>query len=138
MMRNNINKMKKYSKIISILIGSLLFFVTGCATIVHGPNELVLVDSSPVRSNLIVDNLYNTRGTPAVLVLKRNSVHTIVFSAAGYQDQTLTLVPEISGWVFGNLIFTPLLGVIGAVIDFSDGAAYSLSSNHALVLLNSK
>ena len=126
----------KLNKIISILVGSLLFFVTGCATIIHGPNELVLVDSSPIKSNVTVDNLYATGGTPAVLVLKRNSAHTIVFSAAGYQDQTLTIVPEISGWVFGNLIFTPVLGVIGALIDFSDGAAYTLSSNHALVLLN--
>lgn len=48
---------------------------------------------------------------------------------AGYQPYEIKIKRELDGWFFGNLIFG---GLIGIIIDASNGAMYKLSPDQII------
>lgn len=109
--------------------------LAGCANIIHGSYQSVAVDSSPIGAQVIVDGGAQGATTPAVFDLKRDRAHLLLFRKAGYNDSSMTIVPELSGWIFGNIIFGPVFGLVGVIIDAHTGAMYSLSLDQASAIL---
>ena len=114
-----------------ILIGTV---AAGCASIIHGAVQSVQVKSNPsgavVRVNL--NNMATT--TPSVLTLDRKEVgYVLTFEKEGYKPVEVSLRRTLGGWVFGNIIFG---GLIGIVIDFSSGSAYKLTPGEVDVALS--
>jgi len=111
-------------KVISVLMCvTILTVMFGCASIVNGTSQDIKINSNPAGAQVSI-NGQNIAVTPAVVTLKRGSDHTLVFDKEGYNSVTLHINKEFNSWVLGNLIIG---GIIGIIIDFSNGAAYKLS-----------
>ncbi len=113
--------MKKLLK--STPLSILLLFLTGCATIIHGTRQNVSISSSPSSANIWVDQSYAGQ-TPLCVDLKRNQSHCIRIELKGYEPCEVTCNRQISGWLFGNLIFG---GLPGLCIDAVSGAIFKLT-----------
>src|SRR5689334_739562 len=93
--------------------GFTLLGLSGCATIIHGTKQEVGISSSPTGATVMIDN--NDVGvTPVVSKLSRKQNHVVKIQLAGYQPFETTLTHSVSGWVWGNLAFG---GLIGLVVD---------------------
>ena len=99
--------------------------LTGCATIVQGTDQRINVNSSPEGATVSV------RGeqmgvTPTTLNLKRGRDYALLIELDGYDPITVNLDKEFdfAPAALGNLFSW---GILGLVVDISNGAAYELS-----------
>ncbi|MGQ0537794.1 MAG: PEGA domain-containing protein, partial [Gemmatimonadaceae bacterium] len=100
-----------------------LVVMSACATIVHGSKQAVTITSTPPSAAVTVDGVASGT-TPVTLRLARKTAHVVRLQLAGYAPHEATLERGTSGWVWGNLVFG---GLIGVIIDASNGAMYKLS-----------
>ncbi|MCH8550126.1 MAG: PEGA domain-containing protein [Balneolaceae bacterium] len=101
----------------------LAFLIQGCGSIMHGSTQEVSVSSSPSNATVSVNG--NTMGeTPILLDLGRKNTHLIEVSMDGYETYEQYLTRSTSGWVWGNIVFG---GIIGLVVDASSGGMYKLT-----------
>lgn len=116
--------MKKYN-IWPIII--ILFFISGCATMVRGTDELLQVTSEPSGVNAELST-GQSGTTPCSFVLKRNQSCIVKFSKEGYHTESMTVYPTLAG-----------AGVIlGGLIDYGTGAVYNLTPNPVHVTMKPK
>ncbi len=110
----------------------LLFFsaciFTRCGTIIHGSRQNIIIVSEPNKANISINGM-NVGITPYSARLKRNERHTIKVHLDGYNTYEVTLQRNLDGWVFGNILFG---GIIGLVVDVATGSMYRLSPNDIL------
>ncbi len=126
--------MNRLHRIISL--GLVAAMVSGCASIIHGSRQDIRVVSNPSGAVVRV-NLNNTATTtPGVLNLNRKEIaYVLTFEKQGYKPVEVSLRRTIDGWLFGNIIFG---GLIGIVIDFSSGSAYKLTPSEVETVLGEK
>ena len=110
--------------IISILSLVLItLFTQSCGTIIHGTTQEVGISSQPTNAKVSING--EDRGsTPMVADLKRKNTHMVRIQLDGYETYETTLTRSTSGWVWGNIVFG---GIIGLVVDASAGGMYKLS-----------
>ena len=118
-----IQKLKLVWKTTAMML--LTVIMGGCASIICGTSQEVAVNSSPSEATVKVNGMLRGQ-TPVTLDLKRNKSHTIRIELEGYQPYNVILRRGVNGWVFGNIIFG---GLIGLVIDAVDGAIYTIKPN---------
>jgi hypothetical protein len=136
-----------------LLVIAACVWITGCATLVHGRKQEVVVSSEPPGAQVLL------RGegigiTPTKVTMPRRDSHlTLRFEKAGYQPVELPLKRSMSGWVVGDLAWGPLqfanqglsstsqqataAVVVPATflgVDLLTGAAYKLPSQVQVVL----
>lgn len=104
-----------------ILLPTLL--LTSCATIVNGTTQRITFTSCPPHANIWVDNCKMGQ-TPAMIDLTRSDNHLIRIELDGYAPYEILVRKRLSKWVFGNIIFG---GVIGLVVDLATGGIYRLT-----------
>lgn len=114
----------------TMVAAGLAVALAGCATIVHGNTQDIRVTSQPSGAVVRVSSLATT--TPGVLKLDRKGIHTLVFEKTGYRSVEVTLNRTVDGWMFGNILFG---GIIGLVIDFVSGSAYKLTPGEVSAVL---
>ena len=68
--------------------------------------------------------LADWRWTPLITKLPRKTSHVVKVQLAGYQPFEATLTRSVSGWVWGNVVFG---GIIGLVVDAASGGLYKLT-----------
>ena len=96
---------------------------TACGTIIHGTTQQIAIVSVPTGAAVSVDTTaYGD--TPVTVELRRKDQHIIRIMLEGYQPFELATRRSTSGWVWGNIIFG---GLIGLVVDASTGGMYKLS-----------
>lgn len=100
-----------------------LFIFTSCASIIHGTTQDVAFTSQPAGASVIVDN-HQECTTPCVAQLTRKDNHFVKMDLNGYQEFQASLTRETSGWVWGNIVFG---GLVGLVVDAADGGLYKLT-----------
>lgn len=106
-----------------VLIILLCLSMTSCATIMHGKNQNIFVNSDPIGAVVRVENIATT--TPGSFILDRTRpCYQLVFEKEGYKPVTIELKRGLDGWLFGNIL---LGGIVGLAVDFMTGAAYKLS-----------
>lgn len=108
--------------ILALLIPAAVISLS-CGTIMHGSSQNIGITSAPTGANVTIDN-QKFGVTPLVADLSRKSDHIISFELEGYQKADLTITKSVSGWVWGNIIFG---GLIGLVVDAISGGLYKLS-----------
>lgn len=113
--------MKKRINIYLFLASFLL--IQACGTIIHGTTQQVGISSSP-SSAVVSINGQNVGETPVIIDLKRKDSHFVKIDLPGYQTYETTLSRKVSGWVWGNIVFG---GIIGLVVDASTGGMYKLT-----------
>lgn len=122
--------MKK--KVGLMICAAAVICISGCASITKGSRQSVGVSSSPIGVTFTVEGM--TYNTPAIVKLKRNMDHIIVFHKDGYADASGTISSENNGWIWGNLIF--LWGApVGIFIDYLVGSYCDLSPTAVNVTL---
>jgi uncharacterized protein YceK len=113
----------------SSIMSLILLFVAaavllwGCATIMHGTSQRVGISSAPTGARVSVDNV-TFGNTPLFANLARGDDHIVTIELDGYQNAQFTLTKDVSGWVWGNIVFG---GLIGLVVDAASGGLYDLS-----------
>lgn len=107
----------------------------GCATIVEGTSQEILVDSSPPGAQCRLesegDTLAVIERTPQSVTLEKGNRNILVECAGGRAQGSQWLVPELNDAIFGSWM---LGGIIGMSIDADSGAAYSWPESVLVVL----
>lgn len=116
--------MKRCLSIVLLVVFSVQ--ASGCATVVSGKSQDVMIRSNPTGASILIDGM--TQGTtPMVASLIRKERHTIVISKDGYDSMTKATTRGFNWWYLGNLI---LGGIIGLIVDPITGAIYDIEPDH--------
>jgi hypothetical protein len=110
-------------KLRNLVIAASLLSTGACATIMQGSEQPVSVSSTPAGATISVDG-QPMGTTPAVLRLARKETHLVRLELDGYQPFDISLERKTSGWMWGNVVFG---GLVGIVVDASTGAMYRLT-----------
>lgn len=112
-----------------ILAAASLILLAGCASMVTGTNQSVSVHTGSVRGATC--SLENNKGkwyissTPGSVVVNRSYNNLLITcEKKGYRPVYKQVASKTKGMVFGNVVFAPVGGIIGAGVDVADGAAY--------------
>lgn len=109
----------------------ILLFMSGCASIIHGPTEQIGFTSDPPGATLYVGG--QTTTTPAFIILPRRGKHVARFTKEGYQPTEVQIKEGMSLWfLLGNLGFG---GIPGWIIDAINGSIGDLSPDNVHVNL---
>lgn len=114
-----------------VTAGALLTALTvlgGCATLLGGGgSQSITMAATPTTVSYVIKSssgLQMASGqTPNQVKLPRKNEYEIEFTAAGYQSQKLALSKGINGWIWPNILFG---GLPGLLIDFATGSAHKL------------
>lgn len=110
--------------LIKLLAVILAFGLVSCATIMRGTSQSISVNSNPSGARIVVMGMEKGT-TPAVIKVKRSETNVIVrLQKDGYEPVDIALTRSLSGWVWGNVVFG---GVIGLVVDFATGGLYNIN-----------
>ncbi|EOO5014132.1 hypothetical protein HB128_RS26415 [Escherichia coli] len=125
--------MKKFM----LLIFSVSFFLTGCATIVGDKTQTVQVNSNPSGADFIIKDesgkTISSGKTPQNVTLQKSDgsyfgkkSYQITFSKENYQPVTLPIKASANGWyIGGNFVFGGIVGWL--LVDPFNGGMYTLS-----------
>lgn len=113
--------MNIFKKICSVCMPLIL--LTGCASIMHGTRQTIGISSYPTNAEVWVDNNYAGK-SPTFVHLTRKDNHFIRLELEGYETYEAVLTHQVSGWVFGNIVFG---GLPGLAIDAISGGLYQLT-----------
>lgn len=95
----------------------------GCATLRHGHDQPVRIDSEPAGAQVEVDG-EPVGHTPCVVALARAHNHTVRVTADGRQPAGVTLYRNLSPWAWANVANLALPGML---VDAATGALYDLT-----------
>ena len=112
-------------KRLAAIFTAIVFSATlaGRATIIHGTTQDIGITSVPSGATITIDG--TSYGTALVVAkLKRGRAHTVKVELPGYHPYEAVINKDMSGWVFGNIIFG---GLIGLAVDAITGGLYDLS-----------
>ncbi|MBI3004815.1 MAG: PEGA domain-containing protein [Ignavibacteriales bacterium] len=120
-----------------IVLFAIVVLFVGCATIMKGSDQQVRINSTPASAKVMIKT---TGGmtvfegtTPAMTKISRKNEYTVTVSLEGHKDATVNIMKEsIEGWFWGNLLCG---GVIGIIVDASNGAMHHLSPDEISVTL---
>jgi len=131
------NSTKLFSLLFIVACMLLSLLVLGCASIIHGTKQTVRFQTTPTECTVDVTDALGTNygycTTPCSMELKRKREYKVSISKEGYETAELTIERKSDGWIWGNILFG---GIIGIIVDFSNGAAYKLSPDELTASLN--
>lgn len=105
------------------LTAAIVTSLTSCATIMHGNMQLIGIASNPSNAQVWIDGFF-VGDTPTFVKLTRRDNHVMRIELNGFVPYEAVFTKQLSGWVFGNIIFG---GIIGLVVDSLSGAIYRLT-----------
>ncbi|HPR65263.1 MAG TPA: PEGA domain-containing protein [Thermoanaerobaculia bacterium] len=115
--------MKRKILILAAVVIPVIFLMLACASIMQGTRQDVGFSSNPSGAKITVDGQF-MGVTPTVLELKRKKNHIVKLELEGFQPYEATLSRKVSGWVWGNLVFG---GIPGLIVDAITGGMYKLT-----------
>lgn len=128
--------MKRLLSLSLLALSSLV--LTNCASIIHGPTQTVDFSSQPSGAKIFIDGKeYGV--TPQSISLSRKGrlkeqatdkkEYAVKIEMAGFYPYEMKIKREMDGWFLGNLLFG---GVIGIIVDASNGAMYKLTPDQVI------
>lgn len=109
--------------------------LSACATVTRGTSQKFNIESTPTQAEVKLSNGQQCV-TPCKLKLKRKPGFTATVTKQGYQTQELTVESKIGGGGVvagaGNLL---LGGVVGGIVDGTNGSMNNLTPNPLMVTL---
>jgi hypothetical protein len=108
-----------------IVLATSLLALSACATIVSGNDQTVAVTTPDVKAADC--KLQNGKGewtvsSPGTTMVKSAAGNmSVTCEKAGYEKGTSTYASSVKGWIFGNIGFG---GLIGVIVDVSTGAGF--------------
>jgi hypothetical protein len=124
-----IKKMKKGVKMKRFLFlfasFGLILSLISCATIMTGSSQDINFSSNPAGAQIKINGV-SMGSTPMVLKLKSGKEHAVKLELSGYLPYETQITKSVSGWVWGNLLFG---GIPGLIVDFATGGIYKLNQD---------
>jgi predicted small secreted protein len=121
----------KYTRILVLLSSALL--LAGCGTMLHGPRQDILVQSSVPGASVQSSPTSVTVAAPGTLSLERKNNYVLTFTAPGYSPATVNVTNSIGvGTVIADVLLT---GLVGVVVDGLTGSWYGLNPETASATL---
>ena len=109
--------------------------LSACATVTRGTSQTFKIESNPTEAKVELSN-GESCVTPCTLKLKRRPGFSATFTKEGYESQTVKVRSELHGGGAvagaGNLL---LGGVVGGIVDGSNGSMNNLTPNPLTVTL---
>ena len=109
--------------------------LSACATVTRGTRQTFKIESTPTEAKVALSN-GESCVTPCKLKLKRRPGFTATVSKDGYETKTVTVDSEVHGGGVaagaGNVLFG---GIVGGIVDGTNGSLNSLSPNPLQVTL---
>lgn len=121
--------MKKKIAVVAML--ALSVSISGCATILNGTSQDVAFNSEPAGAVVELNTGANCV-TPCTFSMRRGDDASITVNKPGFQPVTVYIQSRLGGSAFGNIIAG---GIIGGVVDGSNGASNHLHPNPVYVRL---
>lgn len=118
----------KYAAVALLFAGLQL---GGCATVLNGTSQDVAFDSEPEGAVIAIHTGQNCV-TPCTFSMKRGDDARVEITKPGFQPVTIYIQSRLAGSTFGNILAG---GVIGAVVDGSNGSSNRLYPNPVYVRL---
>lgn len=117
-------------------IFSLVFFVSGCATIMGHSTQLMPINSTPSDATILVTDekgMEVFKGlTPTSVTLQKSDgtywgkkSYNVRISKDGFESQSTQITASANGWYVGNILFGGLIGWF--IVDPFNGNMYNLS-----------
>jgi len=115
----------------------MAFGVSGCATIVGHPTQLMPINSTPNDATILITDEKGIDvfkgSTPATVTLQKSDgtywgkkSFTVRISKNGFESQLIPITANANGWyIGGNIIFGGLIGWF--IVDPFNGNMYNLS-----------
>jgi hypothetical protein len=119
---------KQYAAVALLLAG---FQLGGCATVLNGTSQELAFNSQPDGAIVELSTGQNCV-TPCTFSMKRGDDAEVRINKPGFQPVSVYIQSRLAGSTFGNIIAG---GVIGAVVDGSNGASNRLYPNPVYVRL---
>lgn len=113
------------------LVAAASAALSGCATVMNGTSQDIAFDSAPGGATVKVTT-GATCMTPCKLELKRGKDLRADFNKSGYKPAYVLVQSKLGGATFANVLAG---GIVGAVVDGSNGASNHLSPNPVNVRL---
>ena len=109
-------------KIVAVSTAALIL-LTGCASIVKGSSQSILITTPPTEgANCVLaskEGNWTVMSPGAVTVDKSKENITVTCKKDGYQDGVASIPSNFQGWTVGNILFG---GLIGVGVDAATGA----------------
>jgi len=119
-----------------ITIAAIVAMTSGCATVTRGTTDTINVNSTPANADVRLSSGQRSK-TPATFKLPRNRPVTVNISKAGYEPQSVQVMPQIEGGGAAGMAGNVLVGgIIGVGVDAVSGAMYDLTPDHIHVDLD--
>ncbi len=115
-------------------ITTLLLF--SCATILHGTKEKMSVDSDPAGAHVMVKTIGGVEvyqgETPTQFKLAKGKEYNVFIKLDGYKEEKVFISKNFDPITLGNILCG---GIIGLIVDASNGAMYNLEPKTVVVTL---
>lgn len=132
------------SKMFVILIGIVVFMLSGCASIVSKSNWPVRIGSTPEGADFTITDIGTgqkiyTGKTPSTVILSskggyfKGRTYKVEVSKEGYRTLSTEIRSTINGWYFGNFLFGGLLGLL--IVDPLTGSMWTLDPKDINLIL---
>lgn len=123
--------------VVGLIITSTVLIV-GCATIFKGSDQPVNISSSPSAAKVVIKTTGGFQVfdgvTPTVVKLSKKNEYIVTLTLDGYKEATVSIMKDgIEGWFWGNILCG---GIIGMIIDLTNGAVNKLSPDQISVSLS--
>ncbi|MEP2023622.1 MAG: PEGA domain-containing protein [Reichenbachiella sp.] len=125
-----------------LAVSLALFLMSSCASIIHGPTQTVDFTSQPTGATITIDGKEYGK-TPQAIELRRKGrekgdksdkqMYDVKVALDGYYPYELKIKREMDGWFLGNILFG---GLIGIIVDASNGAMYKLTPDQIIAQMN--
>lgn len=103
---------------VGLVVIAVVVSQTGCASIITGTSQNIMVNSDPSGAKVITDTGL-TVVTPATIRLPKGRAVVLTAQKDGYEKDTQVLNTSFNGWFIGNIL---LGGIPGMIVDMADGA----------------
>lgn len=138
--------MKQKLILMTVLSLIVVFFLSGCASILTKSNYPLVINTDPQGVDISITNKKGRTvyvgQSPATVKLNSGfgymskAEYVVKLSTAGYDDHLITVGTSIEGWYFGNILFGGLIGML--IVDPLTGAMWSLDTEEINVTMKQK
>ena len=118
-----------------IILSCVAALSGGCASIVHGGNRSITVNTLPSGATATISKVEGTtvvvQTTPCTFSLDpkrgyfKGQSYRLKLELPGYQTAQVELRSEMSGWFFGNILFGGLIGMLA--VDPVTGSMWNIA-----------
>jgi hypothetical protein len=117
-----------------LIIYSLPFLLSGCASLVSNTSWPVSINSSSPEATFSITDKSGREvfkgAVPATVNLKsgrgyfKPGKYSVIISSPGFTSMTLPVKAKLNGWYFSNLIYGGVIGLL--IVDPITGAMYKI------------